>query len=315
MMPVMREALNYGNRYPRMDYEELTAKIADLHRVKESQVALGAGSSEILRICAEVFCGPGKALVQASPTFESLGSYARTRGATVRSVPLNAKFEHDLPNMLPQGGEKIGLVYICNPNNPTASITPRKDIEAYIKQLPNDAFVLIDEAYHHFALNSPDYVSFLDKPINDPRVIVARTFSKVYGLAGMRLGYAVATPETTKKLRDYSSFDNLSIATARVGIFALSDDAGLAAAIKRITGDRDSFLAEVKKRNISCIPTQANFAMLDTGKPVRQVIDHFKAKNIMIGRPFPPLNTYARITIGKPEEMQAFWRVWDEMKA
>lgn len=314
MMPVMREALTLGNRYPRTEYEQLTGKIADLHRVNDKQVSLGCGSSEILRVCAEVFTGPGKTLVQASPTFESLGQYSKTRGATVRAVPLNVKFEHDLQNMLPQAGEKIGLVYICNPNNPTASITPRKDIETYIQQLPSDTFVLIDEAYHHFALNSPDYVSFLDKPVNDPRIIVARTFSKVYGLAGMRLGYAVASEETAKKLRAYANFDNVNVASARVGIAALNDAVGLAAAIKRITTDRDNFTAEVKKRNIKCIPTQANFAMIDTGKPVRQVIDYFKAKNIMIGRPFPPLTTYARITFGKSNEMQAFWSAWDEMK-
>lgn len=316
MMPVMREALTAGNRYPRTEYETLTSKIAELHRVKDSQVALGCGSSEILRVLAEVFCGPGKSLVQASPTFESLGQYAKTRGATVRAVPLTGPgFAHDLDKMRPQSGEKIGLVHICNPNNPTASITPRKDIEAYIKQLPGDTFVFIDEAYHHFALNAPDYVSFLDKPINDPRVIVARTFSKVYGLAGMRLGYAVGSEDVGKKLRAYASFDNVTVATARVGIFALNDAAGLATAIKRITGDRANFLAEVKKRHISCIPTQANFAMIDTGKPVRETIDYFKAKNIMIGRPFPPLPTHARITIGKPEEMQAFWKAWDERKA
>lgn len=315
MMPVMREALNFGHRYPRTEYGQLIDTISRLHRVKPSQVSLGCGSSEILRVCAEVFTGPGKTLVQASPTFESLGQYSRTRGATVRSVALNNKFEHDLQNMLPQGGEKVGLVYICNPNNPTASITPRKDIETYIKQLPEDTFVLIDEAYHHFALKSPDYVSFLDQPMDDPRIIVARTFSKIYGLAGMRLGYAVATEETSRKLRAYASFDNVNMVSARVGNAALHDDAGLAAAIKRSTDDRDAFLAEVKKRNISCIPTQANFAMIDTGKPIRQSIDYFKSKNIMIGRPFPPLTTHARITIGTPSEMKAFWSAWDERKA
>jgi histidinol-phosphate aminotransferase len=314
MMPVMREALNYGHRYPRTEYQQLIATIANLHRVKDSQVSLGCGSSEILRVCAEIFTGPGKTLVQASPTFESLGQYSKTRGATVRSVALNSKYEHDLQNMLPQGGEKVGLVYICNPNNPTASITPRKDLEAYIKQLPEDTYVLIDEAYHHFA-KSPDYVSFLDQPVNDPRIIVARTFSKVYGLAGMRLGYAVAAEETARKLRAYASFDNVNMVSARVGDAALHDDAGLAAAIKRTADDRDAFLAEVKKRNIACIPTQANFAMIETGKPIRRSIDYFKTKNIIIGRPFPPLTTHARITIGKPEEMKAFWTAWDERKA
>src|SRR4051812_39592408 len=313
MMPVMREALTAGHRYPDSQYEALTAKLAELHRVSNDQIVLGCGASEKMRVGAGLFTGPGRSLTQAAPTFESLGRYAEARGAAVHPVLLNARFEHDLPNMLPRNGDKTGLVYICNPNNPTASITPRKDIEAYVKQLPNDMFVLIDEAYHHFALKSPDYVSFLDKPIDDPRVIVARTFSKVYGLAGMRLGYAIATEETARKLRAFASFDNVNVASARVGAAALKDDAGLAAAIKRITGDRDAFLAEVKKRNINCIPTQANFAMLNTEKPIRQVIDYFKTKKIMIGRPFPPLGTHARITIGKPEEMRAFWNAWDGM--
>jgi histidinol-phosphate aminotransferase len=313
MMPVMRDALTLGHRYPDSQYEQLIAKIAELHRVKEDQIVLGCGSSEILRVCAELFTGPKKGLLQAAPTFESLGRYAQARGANVRAVPLNAKFEHDLPNMRAKGSE--GLVYICNPNNPTASITPRKDIEAYVKDMPSDTSILIDEAYHHFALSSPDYVSFLDKPIDDPRIIVARTFSKIYGLAGMRLGYAVAAPEVARKMRQFSSYDNVNIAVARVGVAALNDADGLAAAIKRVEADRDAFVTEAKKRSVTYVPTQGNFVMIETGKPIRQVIDYFKGKNIMIGRPFPPLLTHARITIGTPGEMKTFWSAWDEMKA
>jgi histidinol-phosphate aminotransferase len=316
MMDTMREALTRGNRYPDSQYEILTAKIAELHRVKEDEVTLGCGSSEILRVCAELFTGPDKSLVQASPTFESLGRYAQTRGAKVRTVPLTGpNFEHDLDKMLPASGEKVGLVYICNPNNPTASITPRAKIEAYIQKLPNDTMVLVDEAYHHFALSSPDYVSFLDKPVNDPRIIVARTFSKIYGLAGMRLGYSVATTETARKMRQFSSYDNVNMVSAKVGVEALNDAAGLASAIKRVEADRASFLAEAKKRQITSIPSQGNFVMVETGKPIRQVIDYFHSKNVMIGRPFPPLNTHARITLGTPAEMQVFWKAWDEMKA
>lgn len=309
----MRAALELGHRYPDAQYEQLTAKIAELHRVKDEQVMLACGSSEILRVSAELFCGPGKTLVQASPTFESLGHYAQMRGATVRAVRVNDKYEHDLQKMLPAGEEKVGLVYICNPNNPTASITPRKAIEAYVKTLPQDTYVLIDEAYHHFALSSPDYVSFLDQPVNDPRIIVARTFSKIYGLAGIRLGYAVAAPETAKKMRAFSSYDNVNIVAAKCGIAALNDASGLAAAIKRTEADRAEFINQANKRKIAIVPSQGNFVMIETGKPVRQVIDYFKSKNVMIGRPFPPLDTHARVTLGTPPEMQAFWKALDGM--
>jgi histidinol-phosphate aminotransferase len=313
-LKAMTNSFGLSCRYPDEHNNMLIDKLAKLNGVNHDEILLGDGSGEILKLCAETFTGPqnGK-LVAADPTFEAILNNAKANGAEVVKVPLTSSFAHDLQKM--PAAAKGGLIYICNPNNPTASITPRKDIEAYIKQLPNDTFVLIDEAYHHFALNSPDYVSFLDQPMNDPRIVVARTFSKVYGLAGMRLGYAVATEDTAKKLRAYANFDNINVASARVGNAALNDDAGLAAAIKRITGDRDAFLVEVKKRNIACIPTQANFAMIETGKPIRQTIDYFKTKNIMIGRPFPPLPTHARITIGKPEEMRAFWSAWDQMKA
>ena len=312
LMQTMRDALTVGNRYPDSQYEALTAKIAELHRVHGEQVMLGCGSSEVLRVCAEVFCGPGKALVQASPTFESLGWYAKTRGAEVRAVPLNERFEHDLEKML-AASEGAGLVYICNPNNPTASITPRKKIEQFVRSLPETTYVLIDEAYHHFALKSPDYVSFIDQPMDDPRIIVARTFSKIYGLAGMRLGYSVATPDTAKKIRPFSSFDNVNMVVAKCGVVALNDAAGLAAAIRRTENDRAEFERQANKRKIAMIPSQGNFVMVETGKPIRQVIDYFAAKNVKIGRPFPPLETHARITLGTPSEMQIFWKTWDGM--
>jgi histidinol-phosphate aminotransferase len=314
-METMRDALHTGNRYPDSQYDALVSKIAELHRVSGDQVVMGCGSSEILRVCAELFCGPNKSLVQASPTFESLGHYAETRGAKIRPVPLNSKFEHDLENMGPAAGEQVGLVYICNPNNPTASITPRKAIEAFIKTLPWNTFVLIDEAYHHFALSSPDYVSFLDQPVKDPRIIVARTFSKIYGLAGMRLGYAVASPEVAKKMRAHSSYDNVNMVSAKCGVAALNDAAGLAAAIKRTENDRAEFVAQATKRKIAMIPSQGNFVMIDTKKPIREVILHFKENNVLIGRPFPPLETHARITLGTPPEMQTFWKAWDGMSS
>lgn len=315
LMSAMTEYLNVANRYPDSEYDRLIQRVAALHRVKEEQVILGCGSGEILRICAECFTGPRAALVTASPTFEALGHHTRNRGHEVRTIRLNNRFEHDLEQMADTSKGPIGLLYICNPNNPTASITPRKAIEAILPKLSKDTIVLIDEAYHHFALSSPDYISFLDQPVADDRIIVARTFSKIYGLAGIRVGYAVAAVPVARKMAPFALPDGVNIVAAQVAVNALDDAKGLAFAIKRNESDRDEFMRQVKQRKISFIPSQGNFVMIDTGKPIREVISYFRKNNIAIGRPFPPYDTHARISLGKPEEMKALWSAWDKMKA
>ena len=138
-----------------------------------------------------------RCLIQALPTYPCLGQFARSVGVNVIDVSLNKRFEHDLDAMLKHAAKEnaFGLIYICNPNNPTGTLTERADIEAFVHKLPHSFIVLIDEAYSHFVSPHTAYASFLDKPVNDPRIIVCRTFSNVYGLAGMRIGYAVGHPD------------------------------------------------------------------------------------------------------------------------
>src|SRR5260370_23895788 len=182
-------------------------------------------------MAAMTFLKPGKKLVEAAPTFPALGKLAQAAGIEVADVPLNKRYEHALPVMLarvgstPAAAASTGLVSIVNPNNPTGTITPRKDMEAFIAKLPAGVTVLIDEAYHHFVAPGAEYESFLDRPISDPRVIVARTFSKIYGLAGMRIGYAVATPEIAKRLA--AGFPSWSVSGVSPGAaFLAMDDVG-----------------------------------------------------------------------------------------
>lgn len=223
VLAVLRESAASGNRYPRTEYDTLLDQLAALHKVKREQIVLGCGSGEILCMAAMAFLKPGKKLVEAAPTFPALGKLAQTAGIEVADVPLNKRYEHDLPTMLDRtvstsassGSAGTGLVYIVNPNNPTGTLTPRKDIEAFIAKLPAGVTVLIDEAYHHFVAPGADYESFLDRPIGDPRIIVARTFSKIFGLAGMRIGYAVATPETAKRLAAGFPGWSVSVVSAR----------------------------------------------------------------------------------------------------
>ena len=308
---VAAEALRFGNRYPFRAQEELLQKIAAYNNVSPKQVLIGNGSSEVLAMATRAFTGPGRKLIAAVPTFEQPARYARDRAAQVVEIPLTANYAHDLDAMLARVGNDTGMIYICNPNNPTASLTPRRDIEAFVRKLPATTYVLIDEAYHHFATDSPDYVSFIEKPLDDPRIVVARTFSKVYGMAGLRLGYSVAPEATTEKLRAFQEADNGNVIALLAGLASLHDDSALRAAVARNAADRTAFLRECSARRLKVIPSYANFAMVETGRPIRDVIGHFRKQNVSIGRPFPRMEQFARVSFGRPNDMDSFWKAWD----
>src|SRR5229473_2813624 len=313
VLAVMRESAASGNRYPRTEYDTLLDKLAALHQVKREQIVLGCGSGEILCMAAMTFLKPGKKLVEAAPTFPALGKLAQTAGIEVADVPLNNRYEHDLPAMRDRVSPSTGLVYIVNPNNPTGTLTPRKDLEAFIAKLPAGVTVLIDEAYHHFVAPAADYQSFLDRPIGDPRVIVARTFSKIFGLAGMRIGYAVATPETAKRLAAGFPGWSVSVVSARAASAALDDVGYVRLGIKRNTADRQEFLNQANARSLHPIESQTNFVMMNPQRPPDEVIEYLKKRNILIGPKYPALDKYVRISLGLPGEMKIFWDAWDQM--
>ena len=307
----IRAALGSVNRYPFNEYDGLIDRIARAHKVKTEQILLGCGSSEILRLAVAAFLGPGKQLIQASPTFESMDHYARSAGAEVISVPLTATFAHDLDAMLARTGTSSTLVYICNPNNPTASLTPRSDIESFIGKLPGNSYVLIDEAYHHYAGQSAMYASFLDRSVENERVIVSRTFSKIYGLAGLRLGYGIASARTAKQMNAYATIDNVNGVVVRAGLAALDDAPSVAEFIKRNEDARQEFFNQAMARMLKPIDSHTNFVMMNTHHPAEQVIQHFRKNNVLIGRRFPAMDSYTRVSFGTTEEMAGFWHVWD----
>jgi histidinol-phosphate aminotransferase len=307
----MQEALHFANRYPDPVVGALHERIAKSHSIQTEQLVLGCGSGEILSTTASAFLGPGKKLITALPTFESIGRCAKTLGAEVIEVPLAKDFSHDLDSMLARADATTGLVYICNPNNPTGSLTPRKNLEEFIRKLPANTAVLLDEAYHHFVSATPDYTSFIEKPINDDRVIVARTFSKVFGLAGIRVGYAVGAPEKIQALAARRLPEGLNAVGARAALVAYDDVEYTQMSAKRNAADRQEFFSQAKARKVQGIESYANFAMLKAGRPATDVIEHFKKNNVLIARLFPSMNTYVRVSFGTPPEMKEFWRVWD----
>ena len=310
---VIKTTSSSANRYPLTQSRRLLEKIASVNHVTPEQVLLGCGSTEILRMAAFAFLGAGKQLIQASPTFEAMEHYARSAGSEVISVQLTPAFAHDLDGMLAHASSYTTLVYICNPNNPTASLTPRKDIENFIRNLPASTFVIIDEAYHHYAGRSGTYASFLDHPFNDERVIVTRTFSKVYGLAGLRLGYAVASPKVISQMQKFATEANINAIVTQAAAAALDDVNATEDFIQSNTNDRQEFFNQAMARTLKPIDSHANFVMMNTFHPADEVIEHFRKNNILIGRRFPPLDTYIRISLGRPEEMRTFWQAWDTL--
>lgn len=311
VLDAIRAAAVSSNRYPRMQYRDLVQRIAASHRVEADRVLLGCGSTEILRICACAFLGKGKQLIHASPTFEAIEHYARAVDSEVVAVPLTPAFAQDLERMLAAVTPATTLIYICNPNNPTASLTPRKDLEAFISKLPVSISVVIDEAYHHYVGTSAMYKSFIDQPVHDDRVIVARTFSKVYGMAGLRLGYAVAAPKLIAQMKKFATEDNINAIATQAAFAALDDAAGVESFLERNANDRQEFFNQATARAMKPIDSHANFVMMNTFQPADQVIEDFRKNNILIGRHFPPLDTYIRVSLGRPEEMLAFWKAWD----
>jgi histidinol-phosphate aminotransferase len=310
VVAAIHSAARSVNRYPDEDYDGLGERLASLHRVKAERVVLGCGSTEILRVAAAAFLGSGKRLVQASPTYEAIESYAQVTGTEVVSVALTKEFAHDLNGML---GRVNGdtLVYICNPNNPTATLTPRRDLEGFIAKLPANCYIFIDEAYHHYAGQSSMYRSFIDEPIHDERVIVSRTFSKIYALAGLRLGYAIASPALTKRVSPYLTWSSINAMAVRAAMAALDDAQSATDFAKRNADARQEFFNQAMARMLKPIDSHTNFVMMNVDHPAEEVIEHFRKNNIIIGRRFPPMDAYVRISLGTPREMNEFWRVWD----
>jgi histidinol-phosphate aminotransferase len=311
VLDAITSAAQNSNRYPRMRYNSLAEKIAGIHHVPPDRVLLGCGSTEILRVAACAFLGRGKQLLCASPTFEAIEHYAASVDSEIIPVPLTSAFAHDLEAMLGRVGSSTGLVYICNPNNPTASLTPRKDLETFISKIPASTLVVLDEAYHHYAGASGMYASFLDHPFNDQKLIVLRTFSKVYGLAGLRLGYAIASPKVIQEMRRFVTQDNVNAIATETGFVALDDADGINDFIQRNANDRQEFFNQAMARALKPIDSHANFVMMNMFHPAQDVIQHFRKNNILIGRQFPPMDTYIRVSLGRAEEMRVFWQTWD----
>jgi histidinol-phosphate aminotransferase len=309
----MTDSFGLACRYPDEHNNVLIDKLAKLNGVNHDQILLGDGSGEILKLCAETFTGPqnGK-LVAADPTFEAILNNASANGAEVVKVPLTSSFAHDLPKMI--AAAKGGLIYVCNPNNPTASITPKEELRDFIAKTPRETMILVDEAYFHFA-DSPDYESVIPLVKEHPNLIVSRTFSKIYGMAGLRCGYCVAQKETAERMRRNQMWDSVNCMALAAATASL-DDADHVPNGQRLNKESKQFTtSELEKMGYKSIPSQANFIMFDCKRPVVPIIKAMKDRNVHVGRLFPALPNHMRLTIGKQSEMETFLAAFKQVTA
>jgi histidinol-phosphate aminotransferase len=284
---------------------ELIAELARLHRVSAESIVLGCGSTEILKIAAEAFLGSGKHVIAAQPTFEAIFDFAGITRARALTVPLTTDHRHDLERMARICAGRSGIVYICNPNNPTGTIVTRAELERFVARVPRSMMVVIDEAYHDF-VEDPRYASSDALVASAPNVVVVRTFSKIHGLAGMRLGYAVSSPATAAVLQRHRLPTNINAAVLDAGLASLQDPAYADAQRRRFNDTKRWLCEQLQRDGRRYIPSETNFVMTDTGSDVGPLVDAFKARGMLVGRRFPSMPTWQRVSIGTPEQIGAF---------
>jgi histidinol-phosphate aminotransferase len=310
-LKVMREALGLAWRYPDEYVDALVDELAEVHGVTREHILLGDGSSEILKMCAAALTGAGKRLVMADPTFEAVMYYARNGGAEVTRVALTSDYRHDLEKML-NASTDAGLLYICNPNNPTATVTPKLEMRAFLAAAPRSLTVLVDEAYHHYA-DGHAYESVIPLVKDYPNLIVARTFSKIYGMAGLRCGYAVAQSQLVERLRNEQAWDSLNIMALLAALASLRDAKHVEQGRRLNDEVRKYVCSELDRAGYSYIPSSANFLMINLKRDVRQVLGAMRQNKVEVGRFFPAMPNFMRVTIGTKAEMQTFLSVFRQV--
>lgn len=297
-----------GGRYD-MDGEtdKLTRTFALQNNLKEEYIAVYAGSSEPLHFSVLAFTSPTRGFVTADPSYEAGMRAAMASKAKVSKVPLKADFSHDVKAMV-AADANAGVIYICNPNNPTGTITSKEDIAWALENKPKGSILLVDEAYIHLS----DAQHVLEFVSADKDLIVLRTFSKIYGMAGIRCGFALGRPDLLAKLQPYGQ-NAMPITGSSAANVSLLDKELVPTRKKIIANTRNATFAFLEANNYKFIPSQSNCFMIDTGRSGQAVIAAMRAKNVFIGRTWPIWPNSVRVSVGTPEEMAKFQAAFKEV--
>jgi histidinol-phosphate aminotransferase len=284
----------------------LVTAIATKFGAKPENVVLGAGSQEILKSAVRAFTSPTRGLVTAAPSFENCPQFAKKLGHPVAEIKVDAAMRLDLDGMA-AAAKGAGLVFLNNPNNPTATVHGLKAVTDFVQRVraaSPDTVILIDEAYHDY-VTDPSYESAIPLAMQTPNVFVARTFSKAYGMAGLRIGYGIGQAATMKPMAQLKMPYNISVFGVAAAIAAFADTKHIEEERARNTEVRAFTVKALDDLGCKSSDSQGNFLFVETGRPAEEFRDACAKQGIMVGRPFPPLEkTHARISLGTMDEMK-----------
>ncbi|WP_425152969.1 pyridoxal phosphate-dependent aminotransferase [Candidatus Palauibacter sp.] len=313
MMEAMQGAWKYSNRYGYPD-GDILEKIAEHHGVGTDHVMINAGSGETLRAAGLAFLRHEEKVVGVTPTYLTVYQVASGIDADVISRPLLPDHTQDIDDLIAvtnRNYRDVGMVYIVNPNNPTGVVVPDDDIRRLLDGIPEDIPVLIDEAYHHF-VEDPGYASAIPYIKEGRKVLVTRTFSKIYGMAGLRLGYGIAPPDMIDQMRGYAT-GSVNALVKWGGVAALQDHESERWVRETTITLRNQTVSELQSQGFRVLPSETNFFMVHTGRPAAEVRAEFRKYDVAVGRDFPPMLDHLRVSVGTEDEMKRFMTAWNEI--
>ncbi|MBX3269997.1 MAG: histidinol-phosphate transaminase [Sandaracinaceae bacterium] len=301
----MRAAAAGVHRYPDAAAWELRRALAAHHGVSMDELVVGNGSNELIDLVCRTYAGPGDHAVIGAPSFVCYALGLTAADVPFDEVPLREHLAWDLPAMAARVNAATRIVFVANPNNPTGAHVGGAELEAFLRSVPEHVLVVLDEAYVEFA-DAADYVSALALRETRERLIVLRTFSKAYGLAACRVGYAIGRPEVVEYLNRTRAPFNVSAIAQAAARAALADPAHVAAYVEKNRAERARVVAALGGLGLRVAPSQANFVLVDYARDNRAVYDALLRMGVIV-RPMPaPIATWLRVTIGRPEENDRF---------
>ncbi|MDE3143860.1 MAG: histidinol-phosphate aminotransferase family protein [Bacteroidota bacterium] len=301
------DAYTNTNRYPDDYILLLKKKIASHWNIDTSNILLGAGSSEIIGLAALHVRGIDKEVLVGDPAYKVWNGQAEHLGLSMNRIPLNNNRVHDLQQMLSSINSKTGMVYICNPNNPTGTVNDITELRKFTEEASKKTLVFIDEAYTEYA----DLPSLADLAINNKNIIVAKTFSKVYGLAGARVGYAIAHPDMIDTLGGYQPWPDsaVSLISAVAAMASLDDTKFVAQCKAHASETKEICYAAFNDLKLNFIPSQTNFILFNIDSIQKDFVKEMESQNIYVQFRAHFGGKWCRVSMGTVEEMQTFCRV------
>ena len=301
---VITDSFDDACRYPFSMLRELVLQIAEKEGVTKDHVVITGGSTEGLKAVGLTYGLDGGELIAADPTFQSMLNYAETFGAYVHRVPVNDQMQHDLEAMARRVTSKTRLIFICNPNNPTGTLLNKEALKDFITSVDSKAMVFSDEAYYDFIME-PNYPSMVELVKEGRNVIVSKTFSKVFGLAGLRIGYLIARPDIATRLKA-GVMANTNVLAIQAAKEALKDDEFYKFSLTKNTEAKNIIYDTLDHMGLEYVKSHTNFVFFKTGRHINHLIPEMEKENVIIGRPFPPFYKWARISTGRIEDVKHF---------